>query len=55
MSVLCSIPHFGYPKQLPGVSEIKANKVDESVDRSTEKDLTLFVAMKLLGNGFNEP
>ena len=32
---LISIPFMGFPKQLPGVSEIKKNKVDESVDNDS--------------------
>jgi len=32
MGIVCAVPMFGFPKQFPGVAQIKADRVDETLD-----------------------
>ncbi|CBY38229.1 unnamed protein product [Oikopleura dioica] len=48
-SILCSLPMFGFPKQFPGVAEIKAQKKSESIEATDlGEDASLFQGVKSL-------
>ena len=48
-SILCSLPMFGFPKQFPGVAQIKAQKKSESIEaKDLGGDASLFQGVKSL-------
>ena len=49
-AVCCSLPMFGFPKQFPGVAEVKSKKVSESVTKDViQDDISLWDGIKSLG------
>ena len=44
MSLVCAFPMFGFPKQLPGVAEIKSQRKDESLNAIAEENLSVWKA-----------